>query len=330
MPTPRSKRWPAGSDRVNASPTIGPCADTVGTRPPYGSGPPIRGNAVTGQGVNHVVVGTRYPANVPTYATPWSYVSQLGVFGIPASEPRIFQNAVRLLEFGGLGPPQTYVVSIIAAEQQIEAGTGGPVVVPQVGTPQAQTEGRIYTRLQAVIEWSTGTGTQPKICLDIASGVVFRVFGTMGRVWLLRFPGDDSDAAPQNVELPQTGPLTIPQGDTFTITTVQSSVQTNLTPQEGFPGAWQCTSMIIPGSTDPRALVPPFARRVQATQAPGGPAIPAYNLDDRTGQALGSLAVVPGTRTSDTELIPGGTRFVTNPLPAATSPASIVFDVSQF
>lgn len=334
MPNPREKMWPPGTTRDANRPTIGPCADAVGTRPPAGSGPPIRYNAMPAQGANHVVIGTRYANGAPRQSSPWTWISQIGDTADPNSQPRILQNAVRLLEFGGTGPPQTYVVSVIAAEQEIAGGTDAPVTIPNSQTAQAMTEGRIYTRLQIVIEWSTGTGSQPKITLDINSGVVFRVFGTIGRVWLLRFPGPSDvrpigPAAPTNVELPQTGKITVPATEFFTLTTVQSSVQTNLSPMEGFPGAWQCTAQFFPGLQQ-QVLVPPFARQVQASQGPGGPVIPAYQIVDRSGAALGSLEPSAGSRVTDREYVPGGSRYVQNTFAGATSPVSVIFGVSQF
>jgi hypothetical protein len=333
------KIWPPDSGREWPAPVTGPCADTVGTRPPYGSGRPIRGNNVSGQSANHLVVGTRWPLGpglTAAYASPWAWYSQIGTPGVPDTEPRLLQNCVRLLDFGGTGPPQTYVITSLACDQEFSQRSATPIRIANAGTPQAMSEGRVFTRLQMCIEWSTGTGTEAKIFMDIDQGVVFRVFGVLGRVWLLRYPGDGPDAVipggplgnPVNVELPQTGPIDIPAGQGFTLSTVETSEQTNLEPQEGFPGSWQLTSHFVPG-VPAQCMVPPFARRVQITQAPGGPATASFAWLDRTGAPVATTDPRPGTRATPSELVPSGARWLVGP-PGRTSPTTIVWEVSQF
>ena len=326
------KNLPQYGDRRSPSMEL-PCQDSNPPNPPYGSGSGLWQRNQQKQASNHSTFLTTFEALDTLTTTPWSYLGandpdfpEVGTQGA-----NIFQNAQRVLEFGGQGPPQTYVVSLVATEYEVV--NDDPSTIQDTSTAFSQTEGRRYTRLQALIEWSTGTGTQLVIPLDISGGVVFRVFGTIGRVWVLKYPQASSGfpaPAPTTVGVSNAGPVEVPAGIS-TLTTVQSSVMSNYTPMEGFPGAWQLTAPIVQSLGINRVRVPPFARKVQVSQAPGGSAIPTYDLITRDFQPCGSLTVNPGSRTTRHEYIPGQARFVRNPLPATPAgTASVVFDVSQF
>jgi hypothetical protein len=275
---------------------------------------------------------TTFGAPGLTQTTPWCYLG-LDDPDLPSvgdQGANIFTNAQRVLEFGGQGPPQTYVVSMVATE--FEVANDDPSTIQDTSTAFSQTEGRRYTRLQALIEWSTGTGTQLVIPLDISGGVVFRVFGQIGRVWVLKYPQSNTRtiSSPVTVGVSNSGSVEVPAGIS-TLTTVQSSVMSNFTPMEGFPGAWQLTAPIVQSLGINRVRVPPFARKVQVTQGSGGAAIPVYDILNRENEPVGSLPVTPGSRTTRSEYIPGHSRFVSNPIPATPAgAASVVFDVSQF
>ena len=328
------KNLPQYGDRRSPSMEL-PCQDSNPPNPPYGSGSGLWQRNQQKQAANHSTFLTTFegpPALQST--TPWCYLGEEDPIFPDASNQgaNIFTNAQRLLEFGGQGPPQTYVVSIVGTEYEITQSVPGDI--PSTATAFSQTEGRRYTRFQALIEWSTGTGTQLVAPVDIAGGVVFRVFGTMGRVWLLKFPsstGDRLTPSPITKGVSNAGPVPVEVGVPTALTTIQSSVMSNFTPMEGFPGAWQLTAPIIQSLGINRVRVPPFARKVQVTQGPGGAAIPVYDILNRDSQPVGSLPVTPGSRTTRAEYIPGHARFVSNPIPATPAgPASVVFDVSQF
>ncbi len=325
------KNLPQYGDRRSPSMDL-PCQDSNPPNPPYGSGSGLWQRNQQKQAANHSTFLTTFGAPDVELTTPWSYIGASDP-DFPTAEVQgdnIFTHAQRVLEFGGQGPPQTYVVSIVATE--FEVTTDDPLTIPDTSTAFSQTEGRRYTRLQALIEWSTGTGTQLVVPLDISGGVVFRVFGTIGRVWVLKYPQANTGPIPSpvTVGVSNAGKIEVPAGIS-TLTTVQSSVMSNFTPMEGFPGAWQLTAPLVQSLGINRVRVPPFARKVQVSQAPGGAAIPTYDLLTRESQPIGSLTVNPGGRTTRTEYVPGNARFVRNPLPATPAgAASVVFDVSQF
>jgi len=198
--------------------------------------------------------------------------------------------------------------------------------------------GRRYTRLQAVIEVGTGTGTQLVFPVDISAGTVFRVFGTGARVWVLKYPSSNLDLTeqplldnPYSVPVSESSGFPVPGGRIPAVTVVQASIQGNWRPQEGFPGSWQLTGTIYPLAGLNVIRVPPFARSVKISQAPGGAVIPAYRVNDINGSAIATINVPPGSRTSELELQPGLAYTIENTTTVAvTSPAQVVFNVSQF
>ena len=325
------KNLPQYGDRRSPSMEL-PCQDSNPPNPPYGSGSGLWQRNQQKQAANHTTFLTTFGAPGLTQTTPWCYLG-LDDPALPSvgdQGANIFTNAQRVLEFGGQGPPQTYIVSMVATEFEIV--TDDPATIADTSTAFSQTEGRRYTRLQALIEWSTGTGTQLVIPIDISGGVVFRVFGQIGRVWVLKYPQASTGTIPSpvTVGVSNSGSVDVPAGIS-TLTTVQSSVMSNFTPMEGFPGAWQLTAPIVQSLGINRVRVPPFARKVQVTQGSGGSVIPVYDILNRENQPVGSLPVTPGSRTTRSEYVPGLSRFVSNPIPATPAgPASVVFDVSQF
>jgi len=331
----RHRLWPRDDPRQNRPDTIGPCADSMTSLPPSGTGHGHLRNYYVGQGATHTSFATLFfPGNEAL--SPWSY---LGPFdrddGINSVD--LLKSCQRVAEFGfGGAPPQTYVVSLAARTKEL-LPNDDETQFPVCNSAAIMSNGRRYTRLQAVIEVGTGTGTMPVFPVDVNGGVVFRVFGSGVRVWALRYPTTriqiGSTIGPPNpisVPVSEGNGFTVPAGLSPSVTILQASEQSNWRPQEGFPGSWQLTATLSPVNGINVVRIPPFARSVKITQAPGGAAIPAYRINDIAGNAVGTINVPPGSRTSNLELEPGGSYTIENTTTSATSNSQVVFNVSQF
>jgi len=330
----RHRLWPRDDPRQNRPETIGPCADSMTSLPPSGTGHGHLRNYYVGQQATHTPFATiALPGNEAI--SPWSYLGPFEADGLGAVD--LLKSCQRVAEFGfGGAPPQTYVVSL-AARSKTLAPTELDTQFPPCNSAAIMSNGRRYTRLQAVIEVGTGTGTMPVFPLDINGGVVFRVFGSGVRVWVLKYPSTQINTGsaaslpnPISVPVGEGNGFTVPGGASPSVSIIQVSEQSNWRPQEGFPGSWQLTATLSPLNGINVVRIPPFARSVKITQAPGGAAIPAYQVNDIAGNAVATINVPPGSRTSDLELEPGGAFTIENTTTTATSNAQVVFNVSQF
>jgi len=211
----------------------------------------------------------------------------------------------------------TWVVTCNGAEVSRE-----PEFITELPTSRQRivAEGVPYVRLQAVVEWSSGTGTNEFAVLDVNAGFVFRVFGTVARVYLFGFPGrgfEIADNIPQTTIIRDDNPVQVTAPSYGTSTLFQASVQTSKNRSEGFPGSWQCTGSLSE-TNNYQVYVPPFARQVQWI--------------DVFGRVIGTVYLEPGQRQSAMTRVPSGARQLRVPagsIVAATN-ISAVFEVSQF
>jgi len=188
-------------------------------------------------------------------------------------------------------------------------------------------------RLQAVVEWSSGTGTNQFAVLDVNAGFVFRVFGTVARVYLFGFPQTQSstEETPITTIVRDDKPANIGLETVATSTVFQASVQTSKNRSEGFPGAWQCTGFLGDFNRY-RVYIPPFARQVQITQTSTGTRPPFLEFVDAFGQVTGTVYLTAGQRQSEMTRIPSGSFFIRVPSGVIVDPTTLaaVFEVSQF
>jgi len=239
------------------------------------------------------------------------------------------ENTTRSVEgVTASGGPVTWVVTVNGAE----VNNTGTNALPASRAEIVQ-DGIPYVRLQAVVEWSTGTGTNEFAVLDVNAGVVFRVFGTVARVYLFTFPQLRSPLAdtPASEILRDDLPIELEAGESGTTTVFQASVQTSKNRSEGFPGAWQCTGYLLPRN-DYRVYVPPFARQVQITQASDGTRPAFLEFVDAFGAVVGTVYLTAGQRQSEMTRVPSNARTLRVPAGAIITPTNIaaVFEVSQF
>ena len=306
------RRSPSGPQMADG------CAPLPGAVP-WGSGPNFQVGRQSNQAANTTRVLTRYPFDAPIGATPWSYYD---------GGPYERQSTRSVEGVTAEGGPVTWVATVNGREIVREAQDVQTFLPTDKETITAQ--GTTRTRIQAVIEWSTGTGTNEWVVVDVNQGVVFRVFGTVLRIHPFFFPpSPPNDAAPVSSILTdrEPVPLQVPGIRWTSATVVQASAQTSKNRSEGFPGAWQCTAGISPeiGSV----FVPPFSRAVQVTQVATGGVIPFYEWLDEFGNVIGTISREPGTRQTQKVAVPWGASQLRNPgTPPGT--ASAVFEVSQF
>ena len=286
---------------------------------PWGSGPNFQAGRQTNQAANTTRLLTQYPFLAPEGVTPWSYYD---------GGPYERQSTRSVEAVTAEGGPVTWVATVNGREllRQVE---DDPTFLP-VDKETITAQGSTRTRVQAIIEWSTGTGTNEWVCVDVNQGVVFRVFGTVCRIHPFFYP-----PSPVNDEAPVTSIITdrepVPLqtlGIGFkAATVVQASVQTSKNRSEGFPGSWQCTAGLTPVITS--TFVPPFARSVQIEQVAGGAIIPLYEWIDAFGNVVGTISREPGTRQTSRAAVPWGAERLS--IPGSTPGfCSAVFEVSQF
>jgi len=295
--------------------------------PPRGSGLAIQtGGTAVNQGANTTRVLTQTVGAANQTLTPWS------LYRGPAGGASFLSNTTRGAQLvADCNGPRTIVCSFTAVEAATVVTAGVPFSVP-TERQEVQQEGIPYTRLQAVIAWSPGTGTDCYVVLDINAGVVFRVFGMQATCWTLMFPGTPTPPLTpfSRVLAQKEPPINALPGARVLSTVVQSSVQTAEVRSEGFPGAWQCTGVIVRDQLDQQVFVPPFARRVRITQSPLGSPFTLAVFRDRFGNAIGTVSQVPGTRESLLTSVPSGAVTLEVPSTAIFGDVSAVFEVSQF
>lgn len=294
------------------------CAPLPGAVP-WGSGPNFQTGRQTNQAANTTRLLTDYPAGAPTGLTPWSLYN---------GGPYESQSTRSVEGVTAEGGPVTWVVTVNGRELVLPRSTVAGAVIP-TDRQTITSQGTVRTRVQAVIEWSTGTGTNEWTVVDVSQGVVFRVFGTVARVHPFFYPSPaSSPTLPSTQILTDNEPVSLAGTSGFYgATVVQASVQTSKNRSEGFPGSWQCTA----GLSGPvqAARVPPFARRVQVQQAVTGAVIPVYEWVDVFGDVIGTVSRTPGTRETASVSVPFGAELLR--IPALTpGTASAVFEVSQF
>jgi len=296
--------------------------------PPRGSGLAIQtGGTATNQGANTTRVLTQAFGNTNQTLTPWSlYRGQPGGASFLSNTTRAAQLVA------DCNGPRTIVCSFTAVEAATVVTAGVPFSVP-TERQEVQQEGIPYTRLQGVIAWSTGTGTDAYVVLDLNAGCVFRVFGMQATCWVLMYPQETISGAftPfSRVIAHKEPPINAVPNTRIFSTVVQSSVQTAEVRSEGFPGAWQCTGVIVRDQLDQQVYVPPFARRVRITQSPLGSPFTLAVFRDRFGNAVGTVSQVPGTRESLLTSVPSNAVTLEVPSTAIFGDVSAVFEVSQF
>lgn len=294
------------------------CAPLPGAVP-WGSGPNFQTGRQTQQAANTTRLLTRYPFGAAFGVTPWSYYN---------GGPFESQSTRSVEGVTGSGGPVTWVVTINGREL-LRPAEDDPSTLP-TDRQTVTAQGRTRTRVQAIVEWSTGTGTNEWVCLDVNQGVVFRVFGTVARVFPFYYPSPQRNEESPFTEI-LTNDLPVPlnePGIEFSATTVvQASVQTSANRSEGFPGAWQCTAGLTPEI--PQVYVPPFARRVQILQSELGPVVPFYEFVDELGRVVGTVSRDPSKRETSLVSVPFGAALLRIPL-ATPGFASAIFEVSQF
>jgi len=296
--------------------------------PPHGSGRAIQtGRPATNQGANTTRVLTQAFGNQNQVLTPWSlYRGQPGGASFLSNTTRAAQMVA------DCHGPRTIVCTWTAVEAQTTVIAGAPFSVP-TERQDVQQQGIPYTRMQGVIAWSTGTGTDAYIVLDLNAGTVFRVFGQQATCWVLTFPSETitgSFTPFSRVISQKEPPINALPGTRVISSVVQSSVQTAEVRSEGFPGSWQCTGVILPDELDQTIYVPPFSRRVRITQSPAGSPFTTAIFRDVFGNAIGSVSQVPGTRESLLTSVPLGAVTLEVPSTAIFGAVSAVFEVSQF
>jgi len=290
---------------------------------PWGSGlSPQTGGRQTNQAANTTRAVTVYPTNADIGLTPWSFWTGTN----------FLENTTRSVEgVTASGGPVTWVVTCNGAEVSRE-----PEFITELPTSRQRivAEGVPYVRLQAVVEWSSGTGTNEFAVLDVNAGFVFRVFGTVARVYLFGFPGrgfEIADNIPQTTIIRDDNPVQVTAPSYGTSTLFQASVQTSKNRSEGFPGSWQCTGSLSEVNNY-QVYVPPFARQVQVLQSSVGTRPAFLEWLDVFGRVIGTVYLEPGQRQSAMTRVPSGARQLRVPagsIVAATN-ISAVFEVSQF
>ena len=291
--------------------------------PPWGSAQaPLSDGRQSNQAANTTRVATlENTAIAPAGLTPWNFW-----------RGRVYeQNSTRSAEaVTACGGPVTFVAQVNSRSTSSPPNTTPtPIEIPTLRST-IQSDGGPFCRLQAVVEWSTGTGTNQYAVLDIDQGFVFRVFGTMCRIHFLYFPGGDRAIGIQSRQITTNDPIVLPagNGEQLTLDCLQASIQTSKNRAEGFPGSWQCTALLEQGPYQ-ACFIPPLARNVQITQQSTGTAVPYYEWRDREGRIVG--VVDTPTRTSRPARVPlNAVRLSIPPGPVPVSSASAVFDVSQF
>jgi len=301
------------------------CAPMPGAAPWGSSLSPLTGGRQTNQVANTGRIATLYNATVPIGVTPWNYYSG----GI------ILENTVRGAEMvTAEGGPVSMVATVNALAVTGEITALAPSILP-TERARVQSEGAPFTRLQAVIEFSTGTGTNETIVIDVDGGVVFRTFGTVSRVHYLTFPQGElgsSTTQPTSRQIFDNAPLEFPGavGSQTSVDVIQGSVQTSKNRAEGFPSIWKCSAAI--GNTIQECFVPPFSRFVNVQQAPTGTRIATYEFLNSANQVISSIDALPGVRQTGQQVVPGGARKLRVQPGAIIAPTTgmAVFGVGQF
>jgi len=291
--------------------------------PPWGSSQaPLSDGRQSNQAANTTRVATlENTAIAPAGLTPWNFW-----------QGRVYeQNSTRSAEaVTACGGPVTFVASVNSRSTSSPPNTTPvPIEIPTLRS-SVQSNGGPFCRLQAVVEWSTGTGTNQYAVLDIDQGFVFRVFGTMCRIHFMYFPGADRATGIQSRQITTNDPIVLPagNGEQLTIDCLQASVQTSKNRSEGFPGSWQCSALLRQGDYQ-GVLIPPLSRNVQINQESAGTAVPYYEWRDREARVVG--VVDTPTRTSRPSRVPLNAISLNIPAgPVPLSAATAVFDVSQF
>lgn len=307
-------RHPAEDRRTRCRPMPG--------APPWGSSQaPLSDGRQSNQAANTTRIATlENIASVPAGLTPWNFW-----------EGRVYeQNSTRSVEaLTACGGPVTFVASVNSRSTRSPVNTTPfPVEVPTLRST-IQGAGGPFSRLQAIVEWSTGTGTNQYAVLDIDQGFVFRVFGTVCRVHFLYFPQPIPNLGITSSQITSNEPAILPPGDeVLTLDCLQASVQTSKNRSEGFPGSWQCSALL--SQKDYRGIfIPPLARNVQISQKTVGALAPYYEFVDRDGRVVSAIDTATFTnRPARIPLDAIRLQIPAGPVPVADAVA--VFDVTQF